>query len=80
LKEWKKFTENRKSIKYSLSSTSSYPTNKIYMTYSLVEYKRALRNLRVETVIKNYVKSIRDRIFVRKMAERLYRQLKRKSI
>lgn len=50
------------------------------MTYSLMEYKRALRNLRVEKVIKNYVKSIRDRIFVRKMAERLYRQLKRKSI
>lgn len=67
-------------MKKELRNTSAFPEDKLYLTFPLREYHLAARNLRVATVIKNYLKHIRNKIFLRKMAERVYRQLKKKAI
>jgi hypothetical protein len=78
--EWKKHYQVLKTIRNELSETSSYPLDKSYLTRSLSEYKNAMRNHKIEAITKSYVAKIKEKRFIRKMAERLYRQLKKKEL
>lgn len=50
------------------------------MMLDLNNYRTKQRNLKVEKVVKNFVADIRHKLFMRKMALRMYKQLHRKSV
>lgn len=61
-----------------LDNGKEYHENSVYLTYPLSQYKTMQRNIKVSQTTRIFVKNIRHRIFVRKMAERVKRQLKKK--
>jgi uncharacterized protein YpbB len=43
-------------------------------------YRNAMRNHKIEGIVKAYVNKIKQKKFIKKMAERLYNQLRKKYI
>ena len=78
--EWRNAVQNKVAIFNALKETSTYPSNKTYLTYPLKLYELSLRNFKINSIILDYVKRVRERIFYRKMGQKLYRCLKKKTL